>query len=82
MEPVSLASILEVHKALQELFLQHQEALLDADLRRAMEHLEDFERRLVQHIWAEESILLPIFERAGAIPGGPAVLFTGEHRRL
>jgi hemerythrin-like domain-containing protein len=82
MEPVSLVSMLEVHKVLQEQFLQHQEALLDADILQAAERLDAFAQGLARHIWAEETVLLPVFERAGAIPGGPPVLFTGEHKRL
>jgi len=82
MRELSFTSLLDVHKGLQELFLQHQEALLDCDLVCATERLEEFERRLLRHIWEEETLLLPVYERAGAIPGGPPVLFTGEHKRM
>jgi hemerythrin-like domain-containing protein len=82
MGELSFVSVLEVHKILKELFLQHQEALLDLDLARASERLEEFERRLLRHIWEEEELLLPVFERAGTIPGGTPVLFTGEHKRM
>jgi hemerythrin-like domain-containing protein len=82
MGELSFVSILEVHRVLKELFLQHQEALLDLDLPRAQERLEKFERKLLHHIWEEEELLLPVYERAGAIPGGSPVLFTGEHRRM
>jgi iron-sulfur cluster repair protein YtfE (RIC family) len=76
------ASLLDIHKTLKEVFLQHQEALLDGDLGRAMERLSEFERRLLPHIREEEDLLLPVYERAGAIPGGPPILFTGEHKRM
>ena len=82
MAELSFVSLLDIHKALQELFLQHQEALLDADLMRAGKRLEEFEGRLFDHIREEEELLLPVYERAGAIPGGPSVLFTGEHKRM
>ena len=82
MGELSFVSILEVHKVLKELFLQHQEALLDLDLARAQERLEKFERKLLHHIWEEEELLLPIYDRAGEIPGGPPILFTGEHKRM
>ena len=82
MGAVSFVTLLETHTILRELFVQHQEALLDLDLPHALERLEEFERRLQHHIWEEESVLLPIYERAGAIPGGPPVLFTGEHQRM
>ena len=82
MAELSFVSLLDLHKILKELFLQHQEALLDADLMRAVERLEEFERRLLRHIRDEEELLLPLYERAGAVPGGPPVLFTGEHKRM
>ena len=82
MGAVSFVAMLETHTVLRELFVQHQEALLDLDLPHALERLEAFERRLQHHIREEEAVLLPIYERAGAIPGGPPVLFTGEHQRM
>ncbi len=82
MATLSFVSLLDVHQVLKELFLQHQEALLDADLPRARERLEEFERRLLHHIREEEELLLPVYERAGAIPGGAPILFTGEHKRM
>ncbi len=82
MPELSFVSLLDIHQVLRELFLQHQEALLDADLARARERLEEFERRLLHHIREEEELLLPIYQRAGVIPGGPPVLFTGEHKRM
>jgi hemerythrin-like domain-containing protein len=82
MPELSFVSLLDIHRVLRELFLQHQEALLDADLARARERLEEFERRLLHHIREEEELLLPIYQRAGVIPGGPPVLFTGEHKRM
>lgn len=81
MEQVSFVSLADIHKDLKELFLQQQEALLDGDLTRAGNRLEEFEGRLLRHIRDEEEFLLPVYERAGAIPGGPPVLFTGEHKR-
>ena len=82
MGELSFVSLLDIHKVLKEVFLQHQEALLDGNLVRAKERLAEFERRLLHHIWEEETLLLPVYERAGAIPGGPPVLFTGEHKRM
>ena len=82
MNEVSCASLLDIHKSLKELFLQHQEALLDGDLARARDRLEAFECTLLHHMRDEEDLLLPVYERAGAIAGGPPVLFTGEHKRM
>jgi len=82
MGEVSFVSVLEIHNVLKELFLQHQDALLDLDFGRARERLGEFERRLLSHIREEEELLLPVFERAGTIPGGSPVLFTGEHKKM
>lgn len=82
MEQVSFVSLLATHQNLKELFLQHQEALLDGDLAQARDRLEVFERALLHHMQDEEELLLPVYGRAGAIPGGPPILFTGEHKRM
>ena len=55
MGAVSFVAVLETHTILWELFVQHQEALLDLDLPHALERLEEFEHRLQHHIWEEEA---------------------------
>ena len=60
MAELSFVSLLDIHKALKELFLQHQEALLDGDLTRAGKRLDEFEGRLLHHIREEEELLLPV----------------------
>lgn len=79
---MSFLKLLKVHEYLDELFLQHQEELLKLDLERALDVLKNYERELHLHMQLEEEVLLPIYERAGQIPGGPPVFFTGEHRRM
>jgi hemerythrin-like domain-containing protein len=81
-EANSFLSLLEVHKQLDELFYLHQEALLALDVRLALERLDGFERKLRPHMRYEEEVLLPVYERAGRIEGGPVVFFTGEHKRM
>jgi hemerythrin-like domain-containing protein len=71
-----------LHRELEELFLQHQEALLGLELALAAERLERYEAALRPHLEAEEALLLPVFERAGRIRGASPDLFTGEHQRL
>lgn len=78
----SFLSLLADHEQSDDMFLQHQEALMTLDLASARALLLIYERRLVAHMEAEESLLLPVYERAGRIPGGPPVFFTGEHRRM
>lgn len=81
-QPVTFLSLIEVHDRLNELFLSHQEALLSLDLPLARERLDRFERELLAHMRDEEELLLPVFQRAGRILGGPPEFFTGEHEKL
>lgn len=74
--------LLEVHRALDELFFEHQAALLGLDFNRAQRRLAEYRSELVEHMRYEEEVLLPVYERAGAISGGPIELFIGEHRRM
>ena len=84
----SFSSLKVLHERLDELFLLHQETLLDphpdrvvwAD--RALDHLDRYEAALHEHIRLEEEILLPVYRRAGRIPGGPEEFYTGEHAKL
>jgi hemerythrin-like domain-containing protein len=85
-QPVSQPSFLSLlvpHAELDELFYQHQEALLALDIRLALERLQAFQRALCRHMADEEELLLPLYgERAGPIPGGAATLFLAEHRKM
>lgn len=71
-----------LHERLEELFLLHQEALLECDLPLARSRFDDYEAALAAHLRLEEERLLPVYRRAGRIPGGPEEFFTGEHRKL
>jgi hemerythrin-like domain-containing protein len=57
-------------------------ALLALDLELAHERLLEFRREIEKHMQVEEELLLPVYNRAGRIPGGPVEFFTGEHKRL
>lgn len=78
----SFTELLTIHDELTELFMRHQEALLQLDVPRARQGLTDYERALHAHMRVEEELLLPIYERAGRIPGGPPEFFLGEHQRM
>lgn len=80
--PVSFLSLLETHEWLDELFLLHQEALLAGDLPLALELLMKVEAEQREHIRVEEEILLPIYERAGQIPGGDPQFYINEHNKM
>jgi hemerythrin-like domain-containing protein len=79
---MSFAELLKIHERLNELFLLHQEALLRFDLELAEERLRLYERELRAHMGVEEDLLMPVYERAGKIAGGPPEFFIGEHRRM
>jgi hemerythrin-like domain-containing protein len=55
---------------------------LRLDLELAAERLRIYERELRAHMQAEEELLMPVYERAGKIAGGPPEFFIGEHRRM
>jgi hemerythrin-like domain-containing protein len=78
----SFTAVLAVHERLTELFLLHQEALLQLDVPLARARLQHYERELYAHMKVEEELLMPIYHRAGQIPGGPSEFFLGEHRRM
>ena len=78
----SFVSLLEIHEHLNEMLLLHQEALLALDVGLALTKLEVFERELYDHIRVEEELLLPVYARAGRIPGGALEFYTGEHKKL
>lgn len=75
-------SLLKIHHALDEMFLLHQEALVDMDLSLAASRLREFETSLLAHMKSEEKLLLPVYARAGRIAGGSREMFTGEHKKL
>lgn len=80
--PWSFLRLLETHKAIMEIFFSHQEALLRGDFPLALKRLQQYERKIKQHIREEEDFLLPVYVRGGKVPGGDATLFTGEHQRI
>ena len=55
MGAVSFVALMETHTVLRELFVQHQEALLELDLPHALKRLEEFAGRLQHHIREEET---------------------------
>lgn len=80
--PTSFLSLLETHEWLDELFLLHQEALLAGDLPLALDLLMKVDAEQREHIRVEEDLLLPIYERAGEIPGGKPEFYLSEHKKM
>ncbi|CAN5857240.1 hypothetical protein BH23ACT11_BH23ACT11_04740 [soil metagenome] len=80
--PSSFLSLLETHEWLDEYFLLHQEALLAGDLPLAFDLLKTVEEGQREHIRVEEELLLPVYERAGHVPGGRPEFYLNEHRKM
>jgi len=79
----SFSDLLELHQQLDELFLEHQRALMRLDLNRAASLLDDYETRLLAHIRDEEDLMIPLYRQRAAAPiGAAAEIFLGEHEKL
>lgn len=79
----SFSDLLMLHRQLDQLFFDHQRALIRGDLQIALERLEAYENDLLDHIRDEEEVLIPIYaERAEAPLGGSAEIFLNEHRKI
>jgi hemerythrin-like domain-containing protein len=79
----SFSDLLILHQQLDDLFLEHQRALLRLDLHQASTLLETYEAKLLAHMRDEEQLMIPLYrERANAPVGGAAEIFLGEHDKL
>jgi iron-sulfur cluster repair protein YtfE (RIC family) len=79
----SFNDLLRLHRQLDELFLEHQRALLRLDFKAATAALEAYETELFAHMRDEEELMIPLYrERANAPVGGAAEIFIGEHDKL
>ncbi|MBL8693136.1 MAG: tryptophanase [Planctomycetes bacterium] len=82
LETSSFLSLLDTHRVFDERLRAHQEALLARDIPAARRHFQVLAGELRRHAEFEERECLPIYARAGKVPGGPPELFTGEHRKI
>jgi len=79
----SLADLNHIHRQLDELFQQHQLAVLHEDFPLAVKLLAQFEKGLFWHMREEEEILMPLYrEGAANILGGDPDIFLGEHKKI
>ena len=75
--------LLDVHRELDELFFQHQRALMRIEIDRAETLLAEYSRNLLAHMQDEEEVMLPIYEERVKAPVGGAVdIFRTEHEKL
>jgi hemerythrin-like domain-containing protein len=73
----------EVHQRLEEMFYQHQQALLCFDFPAARKFLKEYDEAVQHHTGLEEEWLMPIYEERGRCgPGGDAANFVGEHSKI
>ncbi len=79
---MSFAEILGIHRELDELFLCHQEALIEGDLSRALELLRRYRVAAVRHAQDEERELLPLYASVHRERRHAAEVFVLEHERL
>lgn len=79
----TFSEILKIHEELDEMFLEHQYALLHFDFASALEKLKRYESVLLAHMADEEDIFLPLYaERAVIEKGGAVKLFLDEHEKM
>lgn len=79
----NFSDLLALHRQLDELFFEHQRALLQLDLDRASMMLNAYDAELLAHMRDEEELLIPMYrERAKAPVGGAAEIFLREHDKL
>ena len=79
----SLLELMEVHAELDELFARHRDLVVELRFVAAAKALDDFIAALKKHMDAEETHILPLYEkRVGPILGGDPEFFRAEHRNL
>ena len=75
------ARILREHQEMDELLLQHQEALIEQDLTAAQQHYSAFHALLQSHIALEDSLLLPQHQQLEK-PQWRSLVYSAEHEKL
>ena len=75
------ARILAEHQEMNELFLQHQEALLEQDWAKAQARYAAFHALLLRHIELEDSCLVPLHQQL-AKPQWRTLVYTAEHDKV
>lgn len=79
----SFATLLDLHAELDDMFAEHQYALLHFDFDRAVTKLRDYESRLLAHMADEEEHLIPIYAERGEVPrAGAPKLFLDDHEKM
>lgn len=72
-----------VHVLIDDVFFDHQKALLHFEFEKALSVLEMYESILIRHMQDEELILLPVYsERAEFSGAGAPKLFFDDHAKM
>ena len=72
-----------VHDLLDEMFFDHQKALIHFEFEKALTLLETYEAVLLRHMQDEELTLLPVYaERAVFSGAGSPKLFFDDHTKM
>lgn len=79
----SFNDLLRLHRELDDLFAEHQRALMRLELDRAEALLSQYQAQLLAHIQDEEELMLPLYRERVSVPvGGAPEIFQGEHEKL
>ncbi len=78
----NFSSLLSLHRELDEIFALHQELLVVGELPLAVRVFDEYVSLLELHMSHEEQWLLPLYVAEGPMPRFPAVLYTGQHRKM
>jgi len=80
---LTISDLLGLHGDLDEMFFEHQKALLHMDFERALRLLRRYRDALFVHMQDEEEVLLPVYaERVSGVKGGGPELFLNEHIKM
>lgn len=78
-----IKDLVRVHVLLDEVFFDHQKALLHFEFDRALALLEMYESVLIRHMQDEELTLLPVYsERAASSGAGSPRYFFEDHAKM
>lgn len=72
-----------MHLLIDEMFFDHQKALLHFEFDKALTLLEMYQATLIRHMQDEELILLPVYaERSAFSSAGAPKLFFDDHKKM
>lgn len=78
-----ISDLMKVHKMIDDLFFEHQRALLHFDFEKALGLLRAYESTLLSHMADEEDVLLPVYaERAEFPEAGAPKLYFDDHAKM